>query len=217
MHDRYPANVFINCPFDDEYFTLLRPLIFTIVYFGFNPRIALESSDSGKARIEKILTLIRESKFSVHDLSRLRAKKTEDYYRLNMPFELGIDFGLRSFVSAHSEKKALILETDEFEYMKAISDINGYDIKSHDDDIEKLIQCLRSWFAENAGLRNLNSSSKIYADFIVFTRDLFDKKTLKYKGEYNSTRAEKFANDEIAEMTIPEYIDEVNSWRIRHQ
>ncbi len=31
-------NVFINCPFDPEYYPLLRPLLFTIVYLGFNPK-----------------------------------------------------------------------------------------------------------------------------------------------------------------------------------
>jgi len=209
----YEKNVFINCPFDDDYFLLLRPLIFTIVYFGLEPRIALETSDSGEARIQKIIELIKISKFSIHDLSRLRATKIDDYYRLNIPFELGIDFGLRSFDKTYSTKRALILETDEYEYMKAISDINGFDIKSHEDDIEKLIQCLRSWFSETADLRDLNSSSKIYADFILFNRNLFDKKTLKYKPGHNSTQAEKFAKDEIEELTIPEYIDEIKKWR----
>ncbi len=172
----------------------------------------METSDSGEVRIRKITELIKISKFSIHDLSRLRAKKINDYYRLNMPFELGIDFGLRSFDNSYSSKKALILETDEYEYMKALSDINGYDIKSHEDDIEKLIQCLRSWFAETVQARNLNSSSKIYADFILYNRNLFDKKVLKYRSGHSSTEAEKFAKDEIEELTIPEYIDEVKEW-----
>jgi len=30
----YEWNVFINCPFDKEYFPLLRPLLFTIIYLG---------------------------------------------------------------------------------------------------------------------------------------------------------------------------------------
>ena len=28
----YESNVFINCPFDKEYYALLRPLLFTIIY-----------------------------------------------------------------------------------------------------------------------------------------------------------------------------------------
>ena len=71
----FSKNVFINCPFDSEYHSLLRPLLFTAVYLGFNPKIALERSDSGEQRIDKICELIRESKYSIHDLSRLRSSR----------------------------------------------------------------------------------------------------------------------------------------------
>ncbi|HPG07699.1 MAG TPA: hypothetical protein P5275_15740 [Saprospiraceae bacterium] len=212
LHPHFERNVFINCPFDDDYFLLLKPLLFTIIYFEFEPRIALESSDSGNARLAKIIQLIRESQFSIHDLSRLRAKKIDDFYRLNMPFELGIDFGARNFDPKYHSKRALVLEAGAFDYMKAISDINGYDIKSHHNNPEVLIACLRSWFAETVGKRGLNASSKIYDDFIVFNRDMFDHKTLKYKSNHTATEAEHFARLEIDELTIPEYIDEVKDW-----
>lgn len=55
---RFEKNVFINCPFDEEYYALLRPLLFTVLSFGFNPRIAFERSDSGEQRINKICQLI---------------------------------------------------------------------------------------------------------------------------------------------------------------
>jgi hypothetical protein len=53
--DGYEMNVFVNCPFDDKYLPLLRPLLFTISYLGYCPRISSERSDSGSNRIEKIL------------------------------------------------------------------------------------------------------------------------------------------------------------------
>jgi hypothetical protein len=49
----FETSVFLNCPFDDEYLPLLRPILFAIIDLGFTPRIALESLDSGKPRIEK--------------------------------------------------------------------------------------------------------------------------------------------------------------------
>lgn len=208
-HINYNRNVFINCPFDDEYFKLLKPLVFVIVYFGFIPRISLESSDSGKARIKKIISLIKESKFAIHDLSRLQAKTVDEYYRLNMPFELGLDYGLRVFDTNFSDKKSLILETKQFEYMKAISDINGFDIKNHEDNPEKLVECLRSWFIETVNLRDLKSSGKIYSDFIAFNTNLFLEKTKKYTSDHSLSEAEKFAISEIKEMPLPEYIDEI--------
>jgi len=204
----YSKNVFINCPFDDEYFELLRPLLFTIVYFDFKPRISLESSDSGTFRLEKIINLIKESQYAIHDLSRLQSKTIDEYYRLNMPFELGVEFGLRNFNEEFKDKKSLILETKRFEYMKALSDINGFDIKDHNDNPLKLIECLRAWFAETVGLRSLVSSSKIYYDFIDFNTFQFIEKHKKYK-KYPKSEADEFTGKEIQELTIPEYIEDV--------
>ena len=129
-----------------------------------------------------------------------------------MPFELGIEFGLRNSSKKYVNKRALILETNKYDYMEAISDLNGYDIKNHEDDPEKLIMCIRSWLSETAGERDLESSSKVYTDYILFQRNLYDKKVLKYADENNPTEAEEYAANEIEEMTIPEYIDEVGIW-----
>jgi len=89
-NNNFHNNVFINCPFDSEYYSLLRPLLFTVAYLRFTPRIALETFDSGETRIERICDLIRSSKYSIHDLSRLKATRKGEFYRLNMPFELGV-------------------------------------------------------------------------------------------------------------------------------
>ena len=208
----YAKNVFINCPFDDDYYELLKGLIFTITYLGFNPRISLESSDSGQQRLEKIITLIKDSKYGIHDLSRLQSKTVDEFYRLNMPFELGIDYGLRKFNLAYKDKKSLILEKGKFEYMKAISDINGFDIKSHSNNIVNLIESLRAWFSSTVGVRDMNSSNKIYSDFIEFNKGLFQSKLQKYSNKHNETDSENFAKKEIEEMTIPEFIDEIKKW-----
>jgi hypothetical protein len=69
----FDKNVFVNCPFDEEYLALPRLLLFTIIYLGFKPRIALEELDSGAPRIEKIIRLIAASRYAIHDLSRLQA------------------------------------------------------------------------------------------------------------------------------------------------
>ena len=62
MANNFSNNVFINCPFDSDYISLLRPLLFTILYLGYNPRIASERSDSGEARFQKICELIEWDK-----------------------------------------------------------------------------------------------------------------------------------------------------------
>src|ERR1043165_5105104 len=85
-HQDFNTNVFINCPFDSEYDSLLKPILFTIIYFGFTPQIASRTGDSGEQRITKILSLILNSKYSIHDLSRIRSAKRGEIYRPNKTF-----------------------------------------------------------------------------------------------------------------------------------
>lgn len=212
-HPNYESNIFINCPFDDKYFDLLQILIFTVCYYGFKPRISTESSDSGQNRLEKIIQLIEQSKYSIHDISRLQSKSIDEFYRLNMPFELGIDYGLRVFNSEYSDKRSLILETERYDYMKAISDINGFDIKSHKDVPVKLITCIRSWFSETLKMTTLNAPIKVETDFIDFNTKLFNIKVIKYEADHNTTDSEKFAKNEIDEITVPEYIVAIEEWK----
>ena len=107
--------VFINCPFDEDYRTLLPPLLFTIKFLGLHPRIALDECDSGTPRIQKIIELIRHSRYAIHDLSRLQASATGEFYRLNMPLELGLDVGCRLFGRGQQRlKRCLILEEQRY-------------------------------------------------------------------------------------------------------
>ncbi|MGF1670289.1 MAG: hypothetical protein ACFCU6_07560 [Balneolaceae bacterium] len=59
--DNFDTNVFINCPFDKEYSKLLKPLLFSILRVGLEPRIASERLDSGEVRLEKIVQLMQNA------------------------------------------------------------------------------------------------------------------------------------------------------------
>jgi hypothetical protein len=146
MANDFNRNIFVNCPFDDEYRQLLVGIAFTIVYFGYRPRLALERADSAESRIDKILGLINESKFGIHDLSRLIATEKDESCRMNMPFELGIDYGCQKLRGGRwARKKILILEKERYRFQKAISDLSGSDIKSHGDEVSKVIAAVRDW------------------------------------------------------------------------
>ncbi len=64
----YDRQVFINCPFDNEYWPLLKAIVFVIRACGCTPRSALENSDASEERLAKILRIIGDCKFSIHDL-----------------------------------------------------------------------------------------------------------------------------------------------------
>ena len=202
----YASNVFINCPFDKEYSDLLRPILFTIIYLGYNPRIASERSDSAENRVDKICELIRDSKYSIHDLSRLQARRAEEFYRLNMPFELGIEYGARLFgMPFMNRKKCLILERKLHDFKKALSDLSGVDIKSHDNEPEEAVRAVRDWFVETVGLRHVKTASVIWYRFNNFTSDF-----------YEAMMAEGSPKKDIDEMPLPEYIDYIRDWVTEH-
>jgi len=201
MNNNYRKNVFINCPFDKKYLSLLRPILFTIIYLGFIPRISLESLDSGEPRFNKICKLIEQSKYGIHDLSRIQAKKKGEYFRLNMPFELGLDIGCRKFQQKkYSDKKFLILEEKKYRYQAAISDLSNSDIKSHKNKPMIAVRQIRNWFVAN-GLKGAPSGKIIWYKFTDFITNFHKKR-----------QAERFEKDDIYEMPISEYNDFINDW-----
>jgi hypothetical protein len=200
--NEFERSVFVNCPFDRDYLLLLRPLLFTVIYVNFVPRIASERSDSGENRIDKICALIRECQYSIHDLSRLRAAEAGEFYRMNMPFELGIEYGCRLFGSPRNRgKKCLVLEKEQHEFQKAISDLSGIDIKNHENKPADVVRAVRDWFVETVGLRRIHSATTIWYRFVDFESAF-----------YVARVSDGFTEEDINLMPVSEYIDFVRSW-----
>lgn len=202
----FESNVFINCPFDKEYKSLLRPLLFTVVYLGYTPRLASERLDSAENRVDKICELIYKSKYGIHDLSRLKANEVDEVYRLNMPFELGVDYGTREHGSREMKgKKYLILEEDPYEYKKALSDLSGVDIKNHNNEADEVVRAVRDWFYETAGFDDADYPKVIWNQFNDFTADLFEDRL-------DEDIPEEDVAEDIERMPVSEYIDSVDEW-----
>jgi len=111
----------------------------------------LERLNSAEARVQKIVELLREAKFAIHDLSRIKADDKGELFRLNMAFELGLDVGCRVFGGGKfAGKKCLILETEKYRYQAAISDLSNSDIAVHRNEPAQALTEVRNWlFAES--------------------------------------------------------------------
>jgi len=181
----FENSVFINCPFDDSYVALLRPILFCVLDLGFEPRIALERFDSAESRIEKIVELILASRYAIHDLSRLKSTRKNEFYRLNMPFELGIDYACRRFKGEPwSGKRILILEKERFRYQAALSDLSGSDIAVHKDDAATASRVVRDWLAQYLE-GTTPGPTAIWSRFGDYMADNFDALTSRgYSPEY---------------------------------
>lgn len=171
----YERNVFINCPFDDEYKSLFHAIVFAVNDLGFKVKCAKDESNAGKSRIEKIRDLIAECKFSIHDISRVDLDSVNNLPRFNMPFELGLDLGCRQYGKPyHQGKVLLVLETEQYRYQKYISDLAGCDPVAHHDCEEDVIDHVRNWLrmALDPDSEKTPSGSLIYQRYQQFQVDL---------------------------------------------
>ncbi len=142
----YDRNVFINCPLDEAYADLLDAIVFTIHDCGYQARCSVEDSDSARIRIDKIMDIIKECRYGVHDISRTELDEENALPRFNMPLELGVFLGATRYGGRRQkEKSCLILDIERYRFQKYCSDIAGQDIKSHSNDINKVIRCVRDW------------------------------------------------------------------------
>jgi hypothetical protein len=197
-----PSNdaVFINCPFDAEYEPLLRVLLFTVIRCGLHPRIARERLESAEPRISKLVELIKDTRWGIHDLSRIKAKKKGEFYRMNMPFELGLDIGAKIFSKNHEDKKVLIIAEKPFDHQIGLSDLSNSDIRYHKSDAETLTHEVRNWFRES-GLNSLPPGSRVWDDFNAFMSDFEIKRAM-----------EGYKDADIRNMPVPEFLDFIKRW-----
>ena len=195
----FERSVFINCPFDKDYFPLLKAMLWLLVNVELKPRLSLERSNAGEGRLRKIRELIEASKYGIHDLSRLQAKEVGELYRLNMPFELGIDYACRLYspTAGHREKVLLVLEGEKYSAFKALSDINFTDPKAHVNDPETLVAKVRDWLVDNGHPIQLSASGL----WLGFTNFYFEFQLSK--------QAINWSHEEIEGISIKEFLDHV--------
>jgi len=197
----FTDNVFVNCPFDEEFYDLLRPLLFTVIYLKLTPRIALEALDSGKMRLDKIVELITESQYAIHDLSRMAALNAGDLFRLNMPFELGVDLGARLFGRGTlKQKKCLVLEAEPYRYKAALSDLSGSDIASHGNNPARVVVVVRNWLKNTCRIA-APRPTLIWDSFNFFMADL-----------HVDLVDNGFSKEDVDALPIPELIEYMVSW-----
>lgn len=197
----FNTNVFINCPFDKAYKPILDAICFTLIYLGYTPRLS-ENTDSGNSRIVGIEDLISNSRYSIHDLSRMKSTKKDELARFNMPFELGFDLGCKKFGSQQQQTKMLlILDKERYRYQVAISDLSGNDIGSHSNKPEYAVRETRNWIRKISSNNNIAAPSLIWRMYGEFEGD-FKQEALNLG----------FSEQDLVVMPKSEYCDFIANW-----
>ncbi|BCM90584.1 hypothetical protein IAD21_02438 [Abditibacteriota bacterium] len=175
----YDISVFINCPYDEEYQPIFDSLVFAVTDLGFKARCALETRDSGDVRYGKIVQIISECRYGVHDLCRRDPTEVSgvNYPRFNMPFELGLFLMAQTYSKEPVLKKvlppksSLILDTEEHTYRIYLSDIGGHDVYAHKNDPTEAIRQVRTWL-KNQTRRSMPGSQVTIDRYKTFLNDL---------------------------------------------
>ena len=197
----FDESVFVNCPFDKDFEPILQAILFCIVWCGLTPRLSKETDNAAEPRLDKIASLIKQSKYSIHDLSRCQAKAAGEYQRMNMPFELGLDFGCRKFGrKPASTKSILVLEENQHSYDIGLSDLSGSDVRAHDGNYATAIRKVRNWFVTQE-IADVGAASKIvgaYEDFLEWY--------------YEKQEALGYSKEDILDYSTIELLRSMKEW-----
>lgn len=180
---------------------MLGAMVFCVVRFGLRPRLASERLEAGEHRLDKIIGMLKGCKYSIHDLSRSYSIGEGEALRMNMPFEYGLDYGLRcSGESELADKRFLVFERMRFDLKRALSDTAGHDVFPHEDNLAKLVKLVRDFFRVEAGM-NLAGPKALVNEYATCQGWIVEKMIEQGHSE-----------EEALDLPMAEFIDAIGEW-----
>src|SRR6266705_683569 len=176
----FEKSVFINCPFDSDYQDLMLAIVFSVAAHGFVPRTARESEGDPEPRFSRILRMISQCKYSVHDLSRSTGEGGDNLARFNMPLELGMAeaFRFEREMSDRTPHRWLALVPEGYGYQRFIADLAGFDPARHGSSVRSVIREVSAWLRTLEDVLDpVPSALKIFENFPSFRSQLADLRT----------------------------------------
>jgi hypothetical protein len=159
---RAPVNVFLNVPYDKKFRKLYLAYIAGISAFGLVPRATVEIP-GGQRRLDRILSLIKQCRYSIHDLSRVELdRKKPRTPRFNMPFELGLTV---AWHLARAKKHTwFVCEARKHRLTKSLSDLGGTDPYIHGNNVKGVFRELSNAFVRPGRQPTMRELDRIYDD-----------------------------------------------------
>jgi hypothetical protein len=141
--------VFLNVPFDKGYRPLFIALVAGLTALDREPHCVLEIPSGGQNRLDRIYGLIERCGASIHDLSRVVLSGPLRVPRFNMPFELGLAYG----IARRQQHGFFVLEERAYRLQASLSDLNGHDPHVHDGTQNGILRCLLDCFGTRGSRR----------------------------------------------------------------
>jgi hypothetical protein len=153
-------SVFLNIPYDAAFENLFLAYIAATSAFSFTPRATLEIPTSQR-RLDRIIALIVECEYSVHDLSRVQLDRaTPSTPRFNMPFELGLAVALQR--TSNPQHAWVVCESRAHRIHKSLSDMNGTDVYIHGGTVRGVFREFCSAFVRSHRQPTVLQMARIY-------------------------------------------------------
>jgi hypothetical protein len=139
-----PNSVFLNIPYDEEFHKLYLAYVVGIYQLGLVPYLA-SGIPGGERRLDRVLSLIKSCRYSIHDLSRIELSPVSPATpRFNMPLELGMTI---TWAELYPKRHTwFVWESSPFRLQKSMSDLNGTDPNIHNGTVEGVLSELRNAF-----------------------------------------------------------------------
>ena len=155
------TEVFLNIPYDKKFERLFIAYFAGVSAFGLVPRATLEIPDSLR-RLNKILKLIGDCEYSIHDLSRVELdRKKPCTPRFNMPFELGLTVTQQK---RKNKESWYVFESTDYRMQKSLSDLNGTDAKIQEGKVAGVFGELCQIFKRRGGQPTVQQMARIYRE-----------------------------------------------------
>lgn len=168
----FERSVFISGPSSEPTEELFQAAVFAVQIAGLIPRSALEASRSSSARLEKILAVISECRFGVHDISHTDIGAYE-LPQFNLPLELGLDLGCQRYGPGPlASKRILVFDKKAYRYQRFLSDLVGHPIYSHSGKPQTLVRRIGDWLTAETKDKTMPSGRSMASRYLDFREDL---------------------------------------------
>src|SRR6185369_16731493 len=98
-------------------------------------------------------------------------------------------------------KQSLILEKKRYEIHKALSDLNGVDVKCHNNKPLYAVRALQHWLIETVGMNEIESPSVLWRKFNNFIEEFSERR-----------KAQGYSKSDLRVMPVPQYIKFIKQW-----
>ena len=165
---------FLNVPYDKKYEDLYLAFIAGLCGFGLTPHATIEIPGSAR-RLDRIFKLIRDCRYSFHDLSRVELnRKPPATPRFNMPFELGLAVAWAK--TGQRGHEWFVFESVRHRINKSLGDLDGTDPYIPHARPSRLLYALTNALTRRKHRPTVKELENIYDDLkkatIVIKRDL---------------------------------------------